>query len=221
MKSNKSKGFRSFVKEKGYYIVLLLCAVAVGVSGYFLITGNQEDSSSEPDTSFAEQTEDTHPSVKDVIATEPTQKKPLEAETVVAVRPVPGESIHPFAVDALAYNETTRDWRVHEGVDLRAAAGDTVCAAMDGTVHAIYEDDALGMTIVLRHPGEYTTHYSNLSESVTLKVGDTVKSGEVIGTVGQTALVETSEEPHLHFAVYLNYVPIDPLRFLEEHAALS
>lgn len=34
---NKENGFGRFVKEKGYYIVLLLCAVAIGVSGYLLL----------------------------------------------------------------------------------------------------------------------------------------------------------------------------------------
>lgn len=216
MKNNKSKGFRSFVKEKGYYIVLLLCAVAVGVSGYFLITGDQEELPPESGTvSSDQQTEGTRPSVKDVVATEPTQKSTEATQTAAVVPPVSGESIHPFSVDALAYNETTRDWRTHEGVDLRAAAGESVVAVMDGTVHAIYEDASLGMTVVLRHAGEYTTHYSNLDESISLSVGDRVKAGDVIGTVGQTALVETASEPHLHFAVYLNNVPVDPMEFLE------
>ena len=45
--NNKSKGFRSFVKEKGYYIVLLLCAAAVGVSGYFLLSNRNNAASPE------------------------------------------------------------------------------------------------------------------------------------------------------------------------------
>ncbi|MBQ7871449.1 MAG: M23 family metallopeptidase [Oscillospiraceae bacterium] len=215
MKNNRSKGFRSFVKEKGYYIVLLLCAVAVGVSGYFLITGDRETVPSESGTvSSGGPTEGTEPSVRDVVATEPSGGSTEATETAVILPPVAGESIHPFSVDALAYNETTRDWRTHEGVDLRAAAGESVTAVMDGTVHAIYEDASLGMTVVLRHAGNYTTHYSNLEENVPLSVGDRVKAGDVIGTVGQTALVETAAEPHLHFAVYLNNVPVDPMDFL-------
>ncbi len=218
MKNNQSKGLRSFMKEKGYYIVLLLCAVAVSVSGYFLISGKESSVPRDSSAVSTGESEPVTPSVKDVVATGEPQGTTQEEQRLLTVAPVSGESIHPFSVDALSYNETTRDWRTHEGVDLRAAAGEAVCAAMDGTVHAIYEDASLGMTVVLRHAGEYTTHYSNLDEAISLKVGDRVKVGDQLGTVGVTALVEMASEPHLHFAVYHNNVPIDPLQFIAEYA---
>ena len=62
-----------------------------------------------------------------------------------------------FAADHLAYNATTRDWRTHEGLDLAAALGDPVCAAADGTVYTIYEDERYGTTVVLRHSGGFTS----------------------------------------------------------------
>ena len=45
---NKENGFGRFVKEKGYYIVLLLCAVAIGVSGYLLLSGKNSDQHADP-----------------------------------------------------------------------------------------------------------------------------------------------------------------------------
>ena len=48
-----------------------------------------------------------------------------------------------------------------------------------------------------------------------VKVGDTVKAGDALGKVGQTANIETAAEPHLHFAVYRNNVPLDPAEFLK------
>ena len=126
-----------------------------------------------------------------------------------------GEQIAPFAAESLAYNATTRDWRTHEGIDLSAALGDTVKAAADGSVYTVYDDESLGTTVVLRHDGGYTTHYSNLAEDVAVKVGDTVKAGDTLGKVGQTANIETAAEPHLHFAVYRNNVPLDPAEFLK------
>lgn len=219
MQNKRSKGFRSFVKGKGYYIVLLLCAVAVGVSGYFLlndsepvpITENTEQSASIPSGSSQSTTEP----VKDVVATQDTQ---LQTETVqktdVRMRPVEGELIYAFAADRLAYNETTRDWRTHEGVDYSARLGQQVLAAADGSVYTIYEDENLGMTVVLRHADGYTTHYSNLAEEVAVTVGQSVDAGTVLGTVGQTACAETATEPHLHFSVFCNNVPTDPEEFL-------
>ena len=224
--NNKSKGFRSFVKEKGYYIVLLLCAVAVGTSAYFLLTRERP----------AEQT-----TVAPVIATEPTENgetvsesaavrenaqentsaarkpeavtEPTAPKRLETARPLEGEAVMAFAVDHLAYNETTRDWRTHEGVDYRAEEGQEVCAAADGTVYAIYEDEGLGMTVVLQHADGYTTHYSNLNGEVSVSVGQSISRGDVLGLVGTTACVETAAVPHLHFAVYQNNSPVDPEEF--------
>lgn len=218
MQNNKSKGFRSFIKGKGYYIVLLLCAVAVGVSGFFLFKGSEpaeNNPASESIQSSVQTTGSTEEKVADVIATQETQQS--EAPTVkqaVVLRPVEGEQLYSYAADHLAFNETTRDWRTHEGVDYSAELGTPVVAAMDGTVYAIYEDESFGMTVVVQHSGGYTTHYSNLSEEVPVTVGQTVEAGTVLGTVGQTACVETSTAPHLHFAVYANNVPVDPEDFL-------
>lgn len=220
--NNKSKGFRSFVKEKGYYIVLLLCAVAVGTSGYFLLTADKAPA--EPVEAVQTEALATAPTVNaptqraaNAVATQgndPTEPTaPTAPVRLTTVRPTGGETVNSFAADHLAYNETTRDWRTHEGVDYRCEAGQSVTAAADGTVYTIYEDQSYGMTVVLQHADGYTTHYANLSEDIPVTVGQSVRAGEVIGTVGNTACVETALEPHLHFAVYKNNKPVDPDEF--------
>lgn len=216
--NNKSKGIRSFVKEKGYYIVLLLCAAAVGTSGYFLLTRDKTPAT--PITTVqTEATATTAPDAptkpaQNAVATqgrEPTE--PTSPKRLVTVRPTGGETVNSFAADHLAYNETTRDWRTHEGVDFRCEAGQAVTAAADGTVYTVYEDKSYGMTVVVQHANGYTTHYANLSKEIPVSVGDRVKAGQVIGTVGDTACVETALAPHLHFAVYKNNAPVDPAEF--------
>jgi len=117
-------------------------------------------------------------------------------------------------METLSYNQTTRDWRTHNGVDIAAEAGTQVVAAADGEVYTTYEDDTLGYTVVIRHEGGYTTRYSSLGEDVRVKAGDTVQMGQVIGTVGETALVETVLGPHLHFSVSCQDIPMDPADFL-------
>ena len=219
MQNNKSKGFRSFVKEKGYYIVLLLCAAAVGVSGYFLLTDRSDPEPVETPVSATIAPTKINPSVtKPSQSTEPTEGSAATESTapkkLTVQRPVDGETLNAFAADHLAFNETTRDWRTHEGVDLSAALGQEVLAAAEGSVYTIYEDECLGMTVVLRHADGYTTHYSNLAEEVAVSVGDNVEAGTVLGTVGQTANIETATAPHLHFAVFRNNAPTDPADFL-------
>ena len=119
-----------------------------------------------------------------------------------------------YAMDALSYNQTTRDWRIHNGMDIAAEAGTQVCAAADGTVYTVYEDETMGMTVVIRHEEGYTTTYASLAEEILVKPGDQVKLGQAIGCVGVTALLETAVGEHVHFSVSRNDEPMDPVEFL-------
>ena len=117
-------------------------------------------------------------------------------------------------MEALSYNQTTRDWRVHNGVDLAAEEGAEVCAAADGEVYTIYEDDTLGSTVVIRHDDGYTTKYCSLSDDIAVKAGDKVTMGQVIGYAGSTAIVESTMGSHVHFSVTHYDEPMDPAEFL-------
>ncbi len=220
---NKFKGFRSFLKEKGYYIALLLCTAVVGVTGYSLLkqkgptVNNDPTKGSTPTVQVIPGT--TAPSVDkpavNIEGGQETTTSPTKGKTPFRLqKPVSGEILQEAAVDHLTYNPTTRDWRTHEGMDLAAELSAPVCAAAAGTVYTIYEDEQLGMTVVLQHDEGYTTHYSNLSEEIPVTVGQKLSAGETLGTVGQTACVEQAVQSHVHFAVYLNSKALDPADFL-------
>lgn len=219
----------NFFNGKGYYIALALCAIAIGVSGY-LYYANANDTQDTPqstqqDTPVAATNDPAQNDDIPVAATQPhteaTQpsgatvpsgtdaRKPLKTTS-----PVEGEVIAVYAMDSLSYNATTRDWRVHNGVDIAGEEGTKVCAAADGTVYTVYEDDTMGMTVVIRHEGGYVTKYASLAEEVTVKPGDTVKLGQQIGCVGETALLENAIGCHVHFSVTKNDTPMDPAEFL-------
>ena len=137
-----------------------------------------------------------------------------EKKVMKTVSPVAGEEVFGYAMEVLSYNQTTRDWRTHNGVDIAAEAGTEVVAAADGEVYTTYEDETLGYTVVIRHAGGYTTHYSSLGEDIRVQAGDQVTMGQVIGTVSSTALVETVLGPHVHFSVTYQDAPMDPAEFL-------
>ena len=220
---NKFKGFRSFLKEKGYYIALLLCTTVVGVTGYSVLKHKEPTVNSDPtkrsNTTVQVIPGTTKPSVdKPAVNMEDGQEStsaPTKGKTPFRLqKPVGGEILQEAAVDHLAYNPTTRDWRTHEGMDLAAELSASVKAAADGTVYTIYEDEQLGMTVVLQHEDGYTTHYSNLSEEIPVTVGQKLSAGETLGNVGQTACVEQGTQSHVHFAVYLNNEALNPADFL-------
>jgi murein DD-endopeptidase MepM/ murein hydrolase activator NlpD len=210
---------------RGYYIALL-CAAAIGLCGflYYRSTNNEPLRLSDPDTTVSATV-----SGGDVqaIAGRPetltpdgsaatTAPAPSEKPALKTAAPVEGQTVAVFSVDALSYNQTTRDWRTHDGVDIAAEAGTKVCAAADGEVYTVYEDDALGTTVVIRHAGGYVTKYASLAEAVTVAPGEQVKMGQPIGAVGCSALLENSIGDHVHFSVTCNDEPVDPAVFLKQ-----
>ena len=82
-------------------------------------------------------------------------------------------------------------------------------------MYTVYEDENLGMTVVISHGGGYSTRYSSLSQEVSVKAGDTVTAGQTIGKVGNTALMENAIGDHLHFGVSCNGKAVDPEAFLK------
>ena len=199
---------------KGYYIALVLCAAAIGITSYVYYAGREDP---------AVQTANLPASITGTVSLPTASTAPAgtdgtteaTAGKLATCAPVEGEVLSPYAMEVLSYNQTTRDWRIHNGVDLAAAAGTPVMAAADGQVYTVYEDDQLGMTVVIRHEGGYTTRYSSLGADVTVSAGQQVSMGQPIGTVGTSALMENALGDHVHFAVTKNDEPVDPMDFLE------
>ena len=201
-----------------------ICAAAIGITSY--VTRPSKDK--EPDTppllqaESAETASSQQTQALEALATEapeeslvpsspPQQTQPEKLRTAP---PLSGSVTTLYAMDSLSYNETTRDWRVHNGVDYPGELGDPVSAAADGTVISVREDDSLGTTVVLRHTGGYETTYQGLEESVPVQLGDKVVLGQTIGSVGATALTESAIGPHVHFSVAYQDMPMDPADFL-------
>ena len=205
---------------KGYYIALVLCAAAIGLAGfgYYRNASVAETGAQEPvpDVVAAVEQED------DVaaLATRPGQQGtenttvPTEKKSLKTGAPVAGQTVVDYAMDCLSYNETTRDWRTHNGIDIAAEPGTAVMAAADGVVYTVFEDDTMGTTVVIRHDGGYTTQYASLDPELQVSAGDSVTLGQTIGCVGQSALLETAIGPHVHFCVSLDDQPMDPAEFL-------
>ena len=220
----RNKKFFDSLRGKGYYIALVLCAVAIGVSAYLYYRGEEMPNS--PDLPASVQDPDnTLPGTDpgntvpgtDSSQTDPTNPQGDNKKPKRITRPVAGETVLEYAMDCLCYNPTTRDWRVHNGIDIAADEGTEVLAAADGQVYAVFEDELLGTTVVIRHEGEYTTRYSSLHAETKVTPGQTVTSGQVIGTVGKTALMEYAIGDHVHFSVALNGDAVDPEEFLTKN----
>ena len=224
---------KSLLGGGGFYAVLALCVVAVGVGGYFLLLRQepqQEVPEETPDvqTTAPAELPEHEPVVETVPMEEPEEERepvsmpevtvddtPVAAEAPsVVVSPLQGEVVAAFSVDQLLYNETLDDWRTHDGVDIAAAAGDAVLAASAGTVLSVTDDPMMGTTVVIGHSGGYETTYANLQTETLVEEGETVSAGQAIGAVGTTAAAESAQGAHLHFAVTREGWAGDPEAFL-------
>ncbi len=96
----------------------------------------------------------------------------------------------------------------HTGIDIPAPKGTKVLAAKSGTVlTSAYNAGGYGNYVVVRHSSGNTTLYAHLS-SRSVKEGDSVKQGDVVGLVGSTG---RSTGNHLHYEIRVNNVRIDPV----------
>ena len=246
MADKKSFGekLEAFFAGKGFYIVLFLCVAVIGVSAYYLFTGNSDnvEEASEANSGYEEITQPykddpemaAPPEVEEepVIGEDETQGDTLEkatdteetgswteqqAETAVTAQyilPLEGNIDMPYSVTALIYNKKLGDWRTHDGVDIAAPLGTQVLAVCAGKVEKVYTDDMGGMTVVVEHAGGLKSVYSNLAAVPTVYEGDNVMTGEIIGAVGATAPGETKDNPHLCFKMTLDGQSVNPSDYL-------
>jgi murein DD-endopeptidase MepM/ murein hydrolase activator NlpD len=100
--------------------------------------------------------------------------------------------------------------RLHAGIDVGAPLGAPMYAARGGVVSFAGVMGGYGNIIVIDHGDGMTTRYAHQTELMA-SVGQTVRVGDQIGTVGSTG---NSTGPHAHFEVRINDEPQDPMAYL-------
>lgn len=105
----------------------------------------------------------------------------------------------------------------HAGIDFRAPTGTNIRASAPGTVVKAGRNGGYGKMVEIRHANGLTTRYAHLSR-ISVKKGDSVPAGAVIGQSGNTG---RSTGPHLHYEVRQSGKAIDPLTFIRAGNALA
>jgi len=114
------------------------------------------------------------------------------AERLAYPLATPAEQIDPWG---WRYSQARGAWRMHTGVDLAAAAGTPVLAALAGRVVLVEPLSGYGLTVVLEHADGIHTLYAHLQEATAIP-GSQLAQGEGLGTVGMSG---RASGPHLHF----------------------
>lgn len=216
----------------GLYIAICCCILVIALIGY---ANNIAEKNRQEEQFLAEQAGENmlaseignkaEETPLPILAPVPTPNEELfeESEPVVKAREVKEAALFAYPVsngkvvgefsDTQIYLSSVDEWRTHNGVDIEAEVGESVTAAGDGVVKRVFFG-SLGSSMEIEHEDGLSTVYSNLDENHTVKIGDSVKKGDVIAYIGTTALGDVCDTPHLHFEVLQNGEYKNPADYL-------
>ncbi|MBR5269238.1 MAG: M23 family metallopeptidase [Anaerotignum sp.] len=148
----------------------------------------------------------------------PEVKKPEQKKDEVTsfAWPIHGEVVMPYSMDHAVYDPTLEQYRTNASISISAEKGAEVKAAADGTVTAVAEDAENGKMVTISHEAGWLTTYGQLEDAVTVKKGDKVKKGQVIGSVDAPTKYGVALGEHLEFGMKQGGESKDPTRHLEQ-----
>lgn len=231
-----------FFSGKGFYIALAVSLVAVGAAVFVAMnqTMNKltDDSTAKKNTSSSnewgfpqgvnqnqsnipitssEQQSSSQSSVSSKTSSGSTQSKtPSGNSQITFTMPLNGTILNPFSNGELVKSKTLNEWRTHDGIDIKSELNKPVKSCAAGTVTEVKEDPLWGVCVTIKHDGGYVSYYNGLNKNVKVNKNQKVELNEQIGTVGDTAIIETAEEPHLHFAMKKDGKWIDPAKTIQK-----
>ena len=204
--------------------VMLIAAIAVIIS--VTVANNRSKQNDEPlvkpSTTQKSEVTTVAPSTQSPQTEAPaaTSPRPVEDKLPSFSLPVNGVLSKKHDPTLQVYSSTMKDYRVHIGVDIVTEEAAPVYAAADGKVSRVWEDTLMGYCIAIKHSGDCYTIYKNLAEALPegISEGVSVRAGQLIGSVGESAMVEIAEEPHLHFEMTVADLSVDPLEYFDEQS---
>ena len=144
----------------------------------------------------------------------------VDVEEFVIALPVNGTLAKGHDSSLQVWSDTMGDYRIHLGVDISAAENAPVYAAADGKVSKIWDDALMGRCVAIEHEGDIYTIYKNLSETMAagITTGVEVKCGQQIGHIGETAISELADEPHVHLEMTIGGLAVDPVDYMSDES---
>ena len=125
--------------------------------------------------------------------------------------PVIGDVILDYSMDKAVYHATMQQYHYNPALVVAASEGQTITAAADGIVSDVYYDSQTGNTIRFDLGNGYMLTYGQLDD-ISLKAGDRVAAGDVVGKVAKPTIYYTEEGTNVYYKLTKDGVPIDPLK---------
>ena len=119
-----------------------------------------------------------------------------------------------FSNKELQYNDTLKQWEIHKALDITSDTSSNVFAIADGTVTNVYNNYLEGGVIEVSHNNGIKSVYKSL-EDISVKNGDFVKAGDVIGSISTSMARELNTGAHLHFEMFENDLAVNPNNYID------
>ena len=180
-------------------------------------TGN---STKQADADTTKVAEDTVQTAGDVV--KPDNSAAIDALSFKAddglTWPISGNVLMNYSMDHTIYFATLMQYKCNPAIIIDAEVGTEVKAATDGIVTAIDADnEETGFTITMNIGDGFSVVYGQLNkDSVSLKVGDSVKEGDVIGTIAEPTKYYAVEGSNLYFEVLEKDNTVNPMLYLRD-----
>ncbi len=206
-----------------YYSILAVMLLLIGIVTVIAITQSGRENVSLDNPAQSDDTGNTGDSGssgdgnQDVDKPDDGQKEPDKpvVEVISFITPVKGGTCSKeFTDNTLVYSSTLGVYTGHSGMDFSAQEGADVVAVYKGTVKEITTSYLQGTTVKIDHGNGLYTVYNSIEPIETLKVGDSLKQGDVIGKISTNNKQEYKDGAHLHFEVIENKAVISPLKYL-------
>ena len=212
-----SKLAKNIKENRAVYITALTLLVALAVIITLTAVANRSKKPVETDPPESKPTVTDPPDTQEEPNTDVMDKLPT------LVLPVNGKLSKSHDAEMQVFSNTMQDYRVHLGLDICAETGAQVCAVADGKIVEVWEDDLMGQCVAISHSGDAISVYKNLSLTVPegILAGAEISAGEAIGYVGDTAMIELADEPHLHFEMTVGGIQVNPLDYFGEDAVAT
>ncbi len=123
--------------------------------------------------------------------------------------PVTGEVVLPYSNLLAIYDPTLEQFRTNDVLSIKSDVGQSVQVGAEGQVLEVSADEVLGNYVVVQHGNGWTTTYGQL-ENISVKVGDVVGSGFIIGQTAKPTKYSVSLGPHVDFKVTYNDTSVNP-----------
>lgn len=146
-------------------------------------------------------------------AYEETAEESAAAVSSNFILPVETDVLKRFSASVPVFSKTMEDFRIHTGVDFKLVGGEAIKAVGNGTVSRVLSDPMLGYVIEV-DCGKFTARYCGIKQGTSVGIGDSVKSGDIIGEAGEIPS-ESADGSHLHFEIVKDGKTIDPMLVLE------